>query len=114
LARIESGETVPGLGEEDLLKLPDRRFFRIRGLAEYGDYALPGAGFAGVGYVYLPYAIDGTLLTDRGKPIDRERYIEYLSTVLPTRYMESRHFRFVKEEFLFNPKWGEPIHARKW
>ena len=114
LARIESRETVPGLGEEDLLKLPDRRFFRIRGLAEYGDYALPGAGFAGVGYVYLPYAVDGTLLTDRGTPIDRERYIEYLSMVLPKRYMESRHFRFVKEEFLFNPKWGEPIHARKW
>src|SRR3990172_3705457 len=83
LARIESGETVPGLGEEDLLKLPDRRFFRIRGLAEYGDYALPGAGFAGVGYVYLPYAVDGTLLTDRGTPIDRERYIESLSMVLP-------------------------------
>jgi benzoyl-CoA 2,3-dioxygenase component B len=114
LARLEAGERVDGAGPEDLLRLPHRRFFRIRGLAEYGDYMLPGAGFAGVGYVYLPYDVNGNLLTENGEPIDRERYIEYLRTVLPREYMESRHFRFVKDEFLFNPKWGDPVPAKKW
>ena len=114
LARIESGERMDGLGAEDLVRVPHRRFFRIRGLAEYGDYALPGAGFAGVGYVYLPYDVNGELLTENGKPIERERYIEYLRTVLPERYMVSRHFRFVKDEFLFNAKWGDPAPAKKW
>jgi hypothetical protein len=114
LARIESGERVDGLGPEDLLRPPHRRFFRIRGLAEYGDYMLEGSGFSGVGFVYLPFDVNGNLLTENGKPIDRERYIEYLHTVLPKDYMDSRHFRFVKEEFLFNPKWGDPVPAKKW
>ena len=114
LARIESGERMDGLGSEDLVRVPHRRFFRIRGLAEYGDYALPGAGFAGVGYVYLPYDVNGEILVESGRPIERERYIEYLRTVLPERYMVSRHFRFVKDEFLFNAKWGDPAPAKKW
>src|SRR5438445_650585 len=114
LARLESGERVDGMGPEDLLRLPHRRFFRIRGLAEYGDYMLPGAGSSGVGYVYLPYDVNGNLLAENGKPVDRERYIEYLHTVLPKDYMGSRHFRFVKDEFLFNPKWGDPVPAKKW
>ena len=114
LARLEAGERVDGMGPQDLLRLPHRRFFRIRGLAEYGDYMLPGSGFSGVGFVYLPYDVNGNLLTEGGKPVDRERYIEYLHTVLPKDYMNSRHFRFVKEEFLFNPKWGDPVPAKKW
>ena len=114
LVRIEAGERVEGLGPETLLRLPDRRFFRIRGLAEFGDYILPNAGFAGVGYVYLPYDVEGKLPTENGKPIDRQRYIEYLSTVLPKYYMTSRHCQFVKDEFLFNPAWGEPVPAKKW
>jgi len=71
LSRLESGGRIDGMGPEDLLRLPHRRFFRIRGLAEYGDYVLPGAGFGGVGYVYLPYDVEGNLLTENGKPIDR-------------------------------------------
>ena len=114
LVRIESGERMDGLGSEDMVRVPHRRFFRIRGLAEYGDYALPGAGFAGVGYVYLPYDVNGEILVESGRPIERERYIEYLRTVLPERYMVSRHFRFVKDEFLFNAKWGDPAPAKKW
>jgi len=107
--RIEDhGESVFGLSRDDLLRLPDRRFFRIRGLAEFGDYRLPGAGFEGVGYVYLPYDIDGHLVMDGGRPTERERYVEYLRAVLPERYMRSRHWDFVKREFLFNPGWGEP------
>jgi 1,2-phenylacetyl-CoA epoxidase catalytic subunit len=109
LRRIrEKGETVHGLGPDDLLYLPDRRFFRTRGLAEFGDYRLPDSMFAGVGYVYVPYDVHGRVLTRHGKPIPREGYVEYLKTVLPKRYMASRHWDFVQEEFLFNPKWGEP------
>ncbi len=107
---VEKGETVHGLTKDDLLFLPDRRFFRIRGLAEYGDFRNPGADAAGVGYVYLPFDVRGTMLTSGGKTIDRDDYVEYLRTVLPGRYMTSRHWDFVKEEFLFNNKWGEP-HA---
>jgi len=109
LRRItQKGETVHGLTQEDLLFLPDRRFFRIRGLAEFGDYRNPGSDAAGVGYVYLPFDVHGNLLTERGKPIERAAYVDYLRTVLPDRYMKSRHWDFVKEDFLFNEKWGNP------
>src|SRR5213593_3653342 len=104
----QKGETVHGLTKDDLLSLPDRRFFRIRGLAEFGDYRNPGSDAAGVGYVYLPYDVHGTILTDRGKPIERDAYVDYLRAVLPTRYMTSRHWEFVKSDFLFNDKWGTP------
>jgi benzoyl-CoA 2,3-dioxygenase component B len=104
----ETGEDGHGLAKEDLVFLPDRRFFRIRGLAEFGDYRMSGSDAAGVGYVYLPYDVHGNVLTDRGKPIERAAYVEYLKTVLPDRYMRSRHWEFVKDEFLFNEKWGTP------
>jgi 1,2-phenylacetyl-CoA epoxidase catalytic subunit len=107
----EKGESLRGLVKEDLLFLPDRRFFRIRGLAEYGDYRVSGSDAAGVGYVYLPYDVHGALLMDRGKPIERAAYAEYLKSVLPERYMSSRHWSFVKDEFLFNEKWGSPEPA---
>src|SRR5206468_35146 len=64
-----------------------------------------------VGYVYLPYDLHGSLLKDRGKPIEKDEYAAYLKTVLPDRYMSSRHWTFVKSEFLFNEKWGEPETA---
>src|SRR5207245_2827422 len=58
LRRItQKGETVHGLTQDDLLFLPDRRFFSIRGLAEFGDYRNPGSDAAGGGYVYLPFAL---------------------------------------------------------
>src|SRR5437870_4656823 len=79
-----------------------------RGLAEFGDYRNPGSDAAGVGYVYLPFDVHGNLLTERGKPIERAAYVDYLRTVLPDRYMKSRHWDFVKEDFLFNEKWGNP------
>ncbi len=109
LERMMVGETVHGLTKDDLIFLPDRRFFRIRGLAEYGEFQLPGRLGQGVGYVYLPYDVRGRLLTHNGKPIEREGYVEYLKTVLPKMYMSSRHWDFVKREFLFNDKWGEPV-----
>ncbi len=112
LRRIqEKGETVHGLTKDDLLFLPDRRFFRIRGLREFGDYRLAGSDAAGVGYVYLPCDVHGRPLVEDGKPIERAAYVDYLRTVLPARYMTSRHWEFVKDEFLFNEKWGAPQPA---
>ncbi len=108
LARLEAGETLHGMTKDDLVLLPDRRFFRIRGLQEYGDFRNVGSDSPGVGYVYLPYDVRGSLLTHDGKPIERQDYADYLKTVLPERYMTSRHWQFVKDEFLFNDKWGEP------
>ncbi len=109
----EKGEDGHGLSKEDLVFLPDRRFFRIRGLAEFGDYRMAGSDAAGVGYVYLPYDVHGNVLTEGGKPIDPPAYVNYLRTVLPDRYMRSRHWDFVKEEFLFNEKWGTPEVVRR-
>ena len=113
--RILSGETVHGLTTADLVYQPDRRFFRIRGLTEYGDFQLPGRLGQGVGFVYLPYDVHGTLLTENGKadgkPIAKEDYVEYLRTVLPPEYMTSRHWDFVKRDFLFNPTWGDPVRV---
>jgi hypothetical protein len=115
LERILAGETVEGLTKDDLIRLPHRRFFRIRGLAEFGDFQLPGRLGQGVGFVYLPFDVHGNLLTEngetQGKPIEKEAYAEYLKTVLPKAYMGSRHWEFVKREFLFNPSWGEPVRA---
>jgi len=108
LARLLAGETMHGLTKKDMLYLPDRRFWRIRGLREYGDYALPDANFTGVGYVYLPYDTRGTLLTEGGKPMEREDFLDYLKTALPARYLNSRHMEFVKRDFLFNETWGDP------
>lgn len=109
LRRIEEkAETVYWLTKADLVFLPDRRFFRIRGLAEFGDFRNEGADTAGVGYVYLPYDVHGNMLTHHGKPISREEYSDYLQDVLPERYMTSRHWLFVKDDFLFNEKWGTP------
>jgi len=108
LARILKGEEVHGLTAKDMLYLPDRRFWRIRGLREYGDYALPDANFTGVGYVYLPYDTRGNLLLQDGKPMEREPFLDYLKTALPARYLNSRHMEFVKRDFLFNETWGSP------
>jgi hypothetical protein len=110
---VDQVETVRGLSKDDLLFLPDRRFFRIRGLAEFGNYRMAGSDAAGVGYVYAPYDVHGSLLTTGGKPIEKDAYAAYLKTVLPDRYMSSRHWTFVKSEFLFNEKWGEPEPAAR-
>ena len=108
---LNQRETIHGLTKDDLIFLPDRRFFRIRGLAEYGDYRMAGSDAAGVGYVYLPYDVHGNLLMEGGRSIERDAYVDYLRTSLPERYMHSRHWEFVKEEFLFNEKWAAAERA---
>ncbi len=106
LSRIQvKGETVHGLDLDDLLRLPDRRFFRFRGLTEFADFRQRDPETGRLGYVYLPYDLDGRLLLRDGNPIEREEYVEYLKTVMPERYMDSRHWRDMREQFLFNPIW---------
>ncbi|MFQ5552288.1 MAG: hypothetical protein ACE5EW_00950 [Thermoplasmata archaeon] len=114
LNRVQGmGETVEGLGPEDLLRLPDRRFFRFRGLTEFTDYRQRDPETGRLGYVYLPYDLDGHLMVEGRRPIPREDYIEYLGTVLPERYLNCQHWEEMKAKFLLNPKWqdSDPVLA---
>src|SRR5256712_11340677 len=55
LRRItQKGETVHGLTMDELLFLPDRRFFRIRGRPEVGGYCNSGSHPPGGRYVDFP------------------------------------------------------------
>jgi hypothetical protein len=47
-ARIKAGETVDGVRPEDLLHLPDRRFFRRRGEYAYQMVGIKGESFSDV------------------------------------------------------------------
>jgi hypothetical protein len=47
-ARIKSGETVEGIGRDDVLRLPDRRFFRRRGEPAFEMVGHDGETFADV------------------------------------------------------------------
>jgi hypothetical protein len=47
-ARIKAGETVDGVGPEDLLRLPDRGFFRRRGEPAYEMIGTRGEKFTDV------------------------------------------------------------------
>jgi len=78
-----SGESRQGIRPEDLLVLPDRRFFRRRGPEEY---------------VFQPYDVRGNLLTEGGRPIGPEQYLDYLARVLPEPYLKSEDFRRYAEQ----------------
>src|SRR5256712_7209764 len=55
LRRItQKGETEHGLTKDDLLFLPDRRFFPIRGLAAVGGYFNSGSHAPGGGFRVFP------------------------------------------------------------
>src|SRR3989454_1835604 len=55
LRRItQKGETVHGLTKDDLLSLPDLRFFRIPGASEVGGCFHFRCGRPGGGFVYFP------------------------------------------------------------
>lgn len=78
-----SGESCKGIRPEDLLLLPDRRFFRRRGPEEY---------------VFQPYDLRGNLLTEGGRPISPEQYLAYLARVLPESYLASEDFHRYAEQ----------------
>lgn len=72
-----TGDPKNGVKPEDLLFLPDVKFFRKRGIEEH---------------VFRPYDVRGNLVTEGGKPLSPDRYLEYLSTVLPPRFVGSREY----------------------
>jgi benzoyl-CoA 2,3-dioxygenase component B len=84
LGEVEkSGDPKRGIKPEDVIALPDTKFFRKRGLEEF---------------VFMPYDVRGQLLTDGGKPLSQEAYLKYLSTVLPARFIGSREYdKFVAQ-----------------
>jgi 1,2-phenylacetyl-CoA epoxidase catalytic subunit len=73
----QSGDPKQGIKPEDLLVLPDTKFFRKRGPEEF---------------VFGSYDVKGQLLTENGRPLSSEGYLRYLSTVLPSRFIGSREY----------------------
>lgn len=70
-------EEQQGVRPENLLYVPDSRFFRQRGLEEV---------------IFLPYNVRGEMLEEGGVPIAGEKYVEYLQTVLPDYYVSGNDF----------------------
>jgi len=81
----DTGETIKGVSPKDLLFVPHQKFFRRRGLEEV---------------VYMPYDVYGNLITDGGKPVNGERYLAYLATVLPEHFMKTTEFAKYREGLL--------------
>lgn len=72
-----SGDPKQNIKPEDLLVLPDQKFFRKRGIEEQ---------------IFMPYSVRGELLTENGKPISPEAHLKYLATALPERFIGSREY----------------------
>jgi benzoyl-CoA 2,3-epoxidase subunit B len=74
----KSRDPKRGITPEDLITVPDVKFFRKRGPEEI---------------VFQPYAVRGELLTESGKRLTAAEYLRYLSTVLPAKFIGSREYR---------------------
>ena len=72
-----TGDPRQGIKPEDLLALPDTKFFRKRGPEEL---------------VFASYDVKGQLLTENGRALSPEAYLRYLSTVLPSSFIGSREY----------------------
>lgn len=72
-----SGDPQRGIKPEDLMSLPDGKFFRKRGPEEL---------------IFQPYGVRGELLTTDGKPLSPDGYLQYLSAVLPSKFIGSREY----------------------
>ncbi len=81
----DTGETVKDVRPQDLLFVPDVKFFRKRGVEEIA---------------LMPYDVTGNLITENGHPITGEQYLGYLATVLPDYYMATRDFATYREALL--------------
>jgi len=57
----------------------------------------------------MPYDVYGNLMTENGKPISAEKYLGYLSTVLPGYYLQTNEFAKYREALLGHeaPKPGQ-------
>ncbi len=81
----DTGETIKEIKPGDLLYVPDVKFFRKRGVEEIA---------------LMPYDVTGNLITEGGKPVSGEKYLEYLATVLPDYYMRTAEFAKYREALL--------------
>ena len=82
---LDTRETVNGVSPKDLLFAPDVKFFRSRGMEEIA---------------FMPYDVDGNMITENGKPVSGEKYLDYLSTVLPGYYFNGSEFAKYREALL--------------
>ena len=81
----DTHETVQGIAPGDLLFAPDMKFFRSRGMEEI---------------VFMPYDVNGDMITENGKPVSGEKYVAYLSSVLPDYYVADKEFAKYREALL--------------
>ena len=81
----DTGETIKGVAPENLLFIPDVKFFRKRGIEEVA---------------LMPYDVNGNLMTSDGKPVSAEKYLQYLATVLPDYYLHTDEFAKYREALL--------------
>lgn len=90
----DTGEKIKGVGPEDLLFVPDPKFYRKRGMEEV---------------VFMPYDVNGNLITENGKPVGGEKYIAYLHTVLPDYFLKTQEWTKYQEALLGReaPKAGQ-------
>jgi benzoyl-CoA 2,3-epoxidase subunit B len=73
----KSGDPKRGIKPEEIISLPDTKFFRKRGLEDF---------------LFMSYDVKGELLTEDGKPLSSDGYLRYLATVLPARFIGSREY----------------------
>ena len=86
---VASGDPKRNIRPEDLLFLPDLKFFRKRGMEEI---------------IFRPYDVRGELITRDGRPITGESYLDYLATVLPNHFIGSREYgKYVNLLIEFRP-----------
>ena len=81
----DTDETLRGVSPADLLYVPDVKFFRHRGIAEIA---------------FMPYDVRGNLLTEGGRPIPGEKYLDYLATELPDYYVTGSEFAKYRDALL--------------
>ena len=81
----DTGEAIKGVKPEDLLFVPDVKFYRKRGMEDV---------------VFMPYDTKGNLITENGKPVSGEKYLAYLETVLPDYFLETKEFTSYREALL--------------
>ena len=81
----DTGETMKGVAPGDLLYAPDSKFFRSRGLEEI---------------VFMPYDVRGNLLTENGRPIPAEQYLQYVESNLPAYYVRGKEFDKYRQALL--------------
>ncbi len=81
----DTGDTLQGVSPRDLLFVPDTKFFRHRGMEEI---------------IFMPYDVYGNLIAEDGRPVNGEKYLAYLSTVLPDSYVQTKDFAKYRQALL--------------